>query len=423
MPTHHSRRVGSTSPGGSAWPPEGVAFTNVPSYPAGSAFDGTFVPTGPWLESVLDTSDATNDAGYGTNFYIGLTTDSDLTAAQSSGAIIMPQWSQTAWPSPTLEWGNAAEMVDETVWPGAWWMIWDELDMFGGTPAENITYLNGIRSTLSGRGDTRPGIVNWGKGVAFWNNTSDAEAYVQWAGADIIGIDLYWYTDPNIAGAGEGGALLNNHEALTNAQARRACNYGYSMDRLADLGCTKPRWNFIEVARPWSETVAQNAPTITPDQIRGATWHSIIAGALGIMWFNHSFQVGTDHPNYPTEEYPISFHALRESEYAPQRAAVTEVSTRLQDLAAVIHAPTATGQTAHSANTRTLTKYHNGYWYIFAGTLDGYTGNDAFTLTDYTGTSVEVLYESRTLTLTGGAFTDSFAAEYTTHIYRIPATQ
>ena len=32
-----------------------------------------------------------------------------------------------------------------------------------------------------------------------------------------------------------------------------------------------------------------HSPTITPPQIRAAVWHSLIAGARGIIYFNHSF--------------------------------------------------------------------------------------------------------------------------------------
>ena len=53
-------------------------------------------------------------------------------------------------------------------------------------------------------------------------------------------------------------------------------------------GQRKPIWNFVEVGHPFTES---NAPTITGPQIRAAVWHSIIAGARGIIYFNHTSAV------------------------------------------------------------------------------------------------------------------------------------
>ena len=79
-----------------------------------------------------------------------------------------------------------------------------------------------------------------------------------------------------------------------------------------------------------------------------------------------------------------------------------------------------------------MLKAYNGYAYIFAalgmkanneaatsGTVDP-TGSKTFTLpTGVTGTTVEVVGESRNITVSGGQFTDTFANEYTHHVYKI----
>ena len=51
---------------------------------------------------------------------------------------------------------------------------------------------------------------------------------------------------------------------------------------------------------------------------------------------------------------------------------------------------------------------------------DGTTGSKTFTLpAGVTGSQVEVLNENRTIQVQGGKFTDSFANEYTHHVYKI----
>ena len=401
------------------WPPEGVTFTNVPTYRTGG-FGGSYFPTGVWLESIAEVADRTTDEGAGLNLYAGMTGGSDLTIATANGAKVLPQWAMTGnWPNPSLEWANNAAMTNPGTSVATGWNIFDELDMFGGTVAENHAYLDSIEATLASRGDTRIRYINWGKGVAFWNTDADAASYI--TRADIASVDTYFYTDPNIHGAWEGAVLLGQAgTALTDAQTRLACNYARMVERMYYLcglaSVSKPIWNFIEVGRPASETVAEGSLTMTPDHIRGAVWHSVIAGAIGIVYFNHSFsEEGT---------FTYSAHCLRDAAYATQRAAVTEVNTRLHALANVIHSPTASGYVTTPSTVRTLVKHYNGYWYIFAGSKDGTTGSRTFSgLADYTGSTVEVLYESRNLTISGGSFTDTISQEWETHIYRIPATQ
>ena len=68
-----------------------------------------------------------------------------------------------------------------------------------------------------------------------------------------------------------------------------ASNYGWIIDRLEGLVSpprSKPVWAVVELGHPFSES---DWPTITPPQVRAAVWQSLIAGARGIIYFNHSF--------------------------------------------------------------------------------------------------------------------------------------
>ena len=110
---------------------------------------------------------------------------------------------------------------------------------------------------------------------------------------------------------------------------------------------------------------------------------------------------------------------LRDACGASIRPAVTEVNRQITELAPVLN--TQSYQHSFNASLDTMLKHHNGASYVFAmQKRDKTTGSYSFTLpAGMAGTRVEVLYENRTLPISGGAFQDSFAAENSYHIYKI----
>ena len=69
-----------------------------------------------------------------------------------------------------------------------------------------------------------------------------------------------------------------------------------------------------------------------------------------------------------------------------------------------------------------LAKDDNGQFYIFADTRDSMTQTNisaTFTLADKNATSVTVVGENRTIAVTNGVFTDTFATAATVHIYQV----
>jgi hypothetical protein len=57
-------------------------------------------------------------------------------------------------------------------------------------------------------------------------------------------------------------------------------------------------WHLFETGWPFSKSAAQGGRAISLDQPLAAAWHAIIAGARGIIWFQHSFAgpcVGDHH--------------------------------------------------------------------------------------------------------------------------------
>ena len=173
---------------------------------------------------------------------------------------------------------------------------------------------------------------NYGKGVMFWETDAEAERFVN-DFQDVTSADTYWFTDPNIDSQWEGGALLNGAtRPLTDAETRLAANYGYTVDRMRYLdgldGEHQPIYAFVEVGWPFTETAAQGGRAIEPAEIEAAVWHSLIAGARGVIYFNHSFG-GPDQTQ----------HALRDPAYAAERAAVDHTDALITQLAPVLNSP------------------------------------------------------------------------------------
>ena len=192
--------------------------------------------------------------------------------------------------------------------------------------------------------------------------------------------------------------------------------YGQTVDRLRQLdaidGKRQPIWNFVEVGWPWGETPGTGGlDKPTPAEIRGAVWHSLIAGARGIIYFQHSFTGSCQ-----------SHHALREtgsSCYGAVIDGVRSVDAQIKSLAPVLNAPTVSSGTSSSSNIRTMTKWQGGNFYVFAGARA--TGTNATFSIPCVGnaTATRIAGESGSVAVTNGTFVDNFADTNAIHIYRI----
>jgi hypothetical protein len=171
-------------------------------------------------------------------------------------------------------------------------------------------------------------------------------------------------------------------------------------------------YGFVEVTNQMtaSETSAEGIPVSAPSdaQIAGAVWSCLLYEARGIIYFVHDFN------------HSGSAHCLRDN-IQGHAAAVGTLNAQITALAPVLN----TQSYVHTFNStvKTMLKSYGGYAYIFAMSEPQTTHSTAsrtFTLpSGINGTTVEVLNESRSLSVSGGTFSDSFAAEYTCHIYKI----
>jgi hypothetical protein len=238
----------------------------------------------------------------------------------------------------------------------AGWLLADEIDMTQG-PAACTGSLQQIKNGLPQ--DGRFHFTNYGKGVLLWETDAQAACFVN--AQHVTSSDLYWHTDPNQIGMIGESWLPEGERPMTLSEVKRSSNYGYQVDRMRALdardGVRRPIWNFVEVGWPWQEATTA-ADYITPAEIRAAVWHSVIAGARGIIYFQHSF-------NGPCDNH----HALRSTQscYTDVIPMVSSVNAQLKNLAPVLNAPTVTSGTTTSSSIRSMTKWHSGHFYVFAG--------------------------------------------------------
>ncbi|MDR7082010.1 hypothetical protein J2X01_001295 [Arthrobacter ginsengisoli] len=358
-----------------------------------------------WLESVLEPGDIEMDKRVGLNTYVNLT-------ANSNTALLRPAGVHAVTSEPSA-WSSGLVLADEPdMWAGPGSSVWTgkwpgqgEVCNPAGTPCGYS-----VQRTLSAAiADGTLKYANYGKGVSFWESDEQASVFVN-EFQDVVSVDNYWFTDPNICGQGEGGGRLGGGRNLTDQECRLAANYGWTVDRVRSLirpAGNKPVWAFVEVGHPAGEA---EAPTITGPQLRGAVWSSLIHGARGIVYFNHSF-------GGPCQ----SFHILREPCGDEIRPWVTAVNRQITGLAPVLNAPFLDGALAHAAGVDAAVKVHGDALYVLAGSAQANRQAAEFTLGCLPASAVTatVLDEDRTVAISNGTFRDTFEDGNAVHLYRI----
>jgi hypothetical protein len=350
-------------------------------------------PIGVWFESVVEQGDIDKDKAAGLNTYVVLTGNSDLPLVERHGMKVLAQH---------------GEWTDDAGAPGsgaiAAWELRDEIDMELG-PDEGYNEQQRILSGLPADGRLR--YNNYGKGVLFWQSDQEAARFINAPGL-LASADAYWFTDNNICSQYEGGELLNGATRdLTPAECHRAANYGAVVKRMRELvdpRGSKPVWAFVELGHPFTE---DDWPSIKPAEVEAAVWHSLIGGARGIIYFNHSFG-GPD----------TTQHILREPSYSHIRSVVEATNRRIHALAAVLNSPTVASGWSEGGGTKAMVKWSGGHFYVFAGSAGSAT-TGTFSVPCVGDASATVLNEGRSIPVRGGSFDDRFGNGNAIHIYRI----
>jgi hypothetical protein len=363
-------------------------------FPNSLPSDPRYFPVGVWLESVISKADVAIDKAAGLNLYVGLTSDSRLPLIAANGMKVIAQ--QEEWL------GRANARGSEAI---GGWLLTDEIDM-QIDPREGFARLQAIRSRMPAD-DGRLHYNNFGKGVTFWNTDAEAAEYVN-RFQDVVSADNYWFTDNDICGSSEGGTLLADARRLGAMRCRRAANYGRTVDRVRTLmrpAGDRPVWSFVEVGHPFS---GAGSRSIKPAEVSAAVWSGLIHGARGIVYFNHSFGGPA-----PTQ------HALREPAYRGVRKAVARTNARIRGLAPVLNAPFVDGFVRTGPAVDTMAKYYRDQYYVFAGSRVVDPGRVRFRVRCTGDSTLTVVGENRSLTMSRGSFADSFADGNSVHIYRI----
>jgi hypothetical protein len=176
-------------------------------------------------------------------------------------------------------------------------------------------------------------------------------------------------------------------------------------------GGRHPIWAFVEVGWPFTESAAQGGRAITPAEARAAVWHSLIAGARGILYFQHSFGG------------PCTTHfVLRENAcYQAMIDQITSVNAQIKAIAPALNGPKLTSGFQANAAVRTVAKWDGQNFYVIAGSAENggpFQGN--FSLPCVGMATATVLGENRSIPVAfDGSFSDTFANGNAIHVYRL----
>jgi hypothetical protein len=365
-------------------------------FPHSLPSDPSYFPVGVWLESVTSQSEVAVKTDAGVNLYVGVADPegSNLGLLRDNGQKAIIQSDERT---------RFTGIRSET----AGWILMDEIDMTDG-PAACNRRLQRIKRGLPVDGRAR--YNNYGKGVLLWETDAQAACFVE--AQQLQSADLYWFTDPNQINMIREPWLPKGKRHMRLGEVRRAANYGYQVDRMRALdaidGRRKPIWNAVEVGWPFTESAAQGGRAILPAEIRAAVWHSLIAGARGILYFDHQ-----------SGGRCIDRVLGRPYCYPKNRAIVKSVNRQIKNLAPVLNAPTVTSGTTTSSSIRSMTKWHNGHFYVFAGSRNNRSSTGTVSIPCVGDATAVRLAEAGSVPASGGSFSDSFADGNAIHIYRI----
>jgi hypothetical protein len=256
---------------------------------------------------------------------------------------------------------------------------------------------------------------------------------------DIQSVDMYWFAGakPNSNILGQGGLIYNLGSppsvcmplcgiAMTVDQGARGNHYGDMVDRIRALQTMYPAplFQIVEDGGPYNEDTSASY-YITPPELNWAVWSSIIHGARGIIYFNHTFAGPAISYDNLAQSY---YKTVQPSQTISIYNQVKATNALIKQVAPVINSPKAVNYAAVDPAPTTfagidmVAKYYNGQFYIIATTRESETKintSATFTLADHNATTATVVNESRTIPINNGVFTDMFAHAWTVHIYQI----
>ena len=381
----------------------------------------SYFPIGMWLRKAESRADFKAYADFGVNLFVGVENPefNDEALIRKAGM-------------RTLIQADERTRFNDIGSENAGWLTSDEVDMTAG-PGGGYGQIADTLAGLPQDGKLR--YTNYGKGVLLWESDAEAERFVN-RFQQIVSTDLYWFTDPNQSSMTappwlpEG--VNGDWPTISGATVKRAANYGYQIDRVRALdamdGKRQPVWGFVELGWPFTESASQGGRRIQPAELRAAVWQSIIAGARGIIYFDHNFGPGT----------PDS--TILGQGYSDNRRMAKSVNAQIKSLAPVLNSPTVSSGWSQGPGTSAIVKWAESgkatkkrckskkgtkckrkgkrKLYVFAGSAGSFV-KGRFSLPCVDDGKAAVVGEGRRVPVRGGSFRDRFADGNAIHIYRI----
>jgi hypothetical protein len=423
-----------------------------------SAWMDQHILIGGWLEQPLSVNDVREDVAMGNNIYWNLA-GNPLDYKDCGGTapcrvnfdVIRANGMHASAPDVTSESGSETVSFEGTDEPdinfGPGWNGWNPDGPY--TPASCIPhgsqcgftvakfFYAGLPTSYGSPGypvGKRIVTQGFGKGVLFWDSAANAAQFLKYA--DVISADSYWMTDPSLGVASEGACALlptskecgyGNGTGLTASQRALPANYAFNVTRLEELtNGSKPVTVDIETGCPES-----NGDCTNPSSMIASAWQALIAGARGIIWFQHNFSGPcVDFRTFYDGSNPTSSdYNCQQTPGVTLNKVVETVSAFNHEVASlnnVLLSPFAVNYVnVGNADVSVMAKYANRAFYVFAGSGKPATppaANQKVTFKvagGYNG-PVTVVNEHRTLQAVNGAFSDTFASATSVHIYKIP---
>lgn len=478
-----ARAAGSPSAGavvtGGSLPP-GVILRQIdggPHYYAsispGSAWMDQHIMVGAWLEQPLSPQDVGDDVAMGNNIYWSLA-GNPLDTRDCGGVqpcrvdfnVIRAAGMHASAPDATASSGpetvayEGSDESDLNFGPGsAGWNPRGTYNQASCIPDGSACGYTVARFFYTGQpasygspgypAGRKPVTQGYGASVLFWETDAQAARFLSYS--DTLSADSYWMTNQDLGLPSQGGCALlpgsatacgnrsdpngtgsdGTGSGLTTSQRALPANYAFDVTRLEQIqavnGPSKPVTVDVETGCP-----GNNDACTTPAAATASAWHALIAGARGIIWFQHNFggpcvdfrtfYDGSDpsSPMYNCQQTPgVTLHDMVTS--------VTAFNHEVASLNRVLLSPFADSYvSAGRADVSVMAKDAGGTFYVFAGSGQPATPpapNQAVTFRlagGYTG-PVTVVNENRTLRAVHGVFTDTFASQDTVHVYKIGA--
>lgn len=294
----------------------------------------------------------------------------------------------------------------------------DEPDL--NTPYNSPSAIQAWRNTLRAIDSTRPTLLGLSKFVIINQGfvmqppgapiTSWNDSWRQYAAVcDVLSADMY-----SLAGEDSYGPT-NDELNGGGPTVYGIWTYAEHIKRMNVL-CDEriPVWGIIE-------TTSEVPSRPVPADVVKAAWAQLIAGARGLILFDHRFASVA-----VTQDFAAM---LRDSAMA---AAVSALSDQLQDLAPallardagiiddVVSSNTTAGPKGgtYGVPIEATSRVADDLAYVFAQASRPGTTTATITVSSLAGQTLTVIGEARTVDVDGqGTFTDTFAADYTVHRY------